>query len=78
MPALEILSSVFAAAWSFFTDVTVPGLGVSFSALLLAVIIIRFSLVLLRFVFGFGGGIGYRSSSARNPKISKNRKDDSF
>lgn len=78
MSALEILSSVFAAAWSFFTDVTVPGLGVPFSALLLAVIAVKISLALLRHAFGFGGDTGYRSSTSRNPKISDNRKDDSF
>lgn len=78
MPALDILTSVFSAAWGFFTDVTVPGLGVPFSALLLAVIAIKISLALLRHIFGFGGGTGYRSSTSRNPKISDDRKDDRF
>lgn len=78
MAALEVLTFLFPAAWGFFTDVTVPGLGVPFSALLLAVIAIKISLALLRHIFGFGGDTGYRSSTSRNPKISDNRKDDSF
>lgn len=78
MPALDILSSIFSAAWHFFTDVTVPGLNVSFASLTIALILIRISLGLLRQVFGIGGDTGYRSGSAKNPKISDNRKDDAF
>lgn len=78
MAALDILSSVFTGVWGLFAGVTVPGLGFSFADLLLGVIVIKISLALLRHVFGFGGGTGYRSGSAKNPKISNDRKDDSF
>lgn len=76
MVALEILSSIFTPIWGLFTGVQVPGLGVSYGAFLLAVIIARLSVALVRHVFGFGGGTGYRSGSARNPRISDERKGD--
>ena len=78
MAALDILSSVFTGTWGIFAGVDVPGLGVSFADLFLGVVIIKLSLALLRFVFGFGGDTGYRSGSAKNPKISDDRKDDRF
>lgn len=78
MAALDILSSIFTSAWGIFTGVAVPGLGVSFADLFLGVVMIRLSLALLRFIFGFGGDTGYRSGSAKNPRISDDRKDDSF
>lgn len=78
MAALDILSSIFTSAWGIFAGVAVPGLGFSFADLFLGVVMIRLSLALLRFIFGFGGDTGYRSSSAKNPKISDDRKDDSF
>lgn len=77
MVALEVLSGVFTPVWRLFTDVDVPGLGVSYGAFLLAVIIARLSVALVRHVFGFGGsGTGYRSGSSRNAKISDERKGD--
>lgn len=76
MVALEVLSAIFVPGWRLFTDVEVPGLGVSFSAFFLAIIIARISIALVRHVFGFGG-TGYRSgSSSRNAKISDERKGD--
>ncbi len=78
MAALDILSSIFTGTWGIFAGVPVPGLGVSFADLFLGVVMIRLSLALLRFIFGFGGGTGYRSGSTKNPRISDDRKDDSF
>lgn len=43
MVALEILSSIFTPIWGLFTSVQIPGLGVSYGAFLLAVIIARLS-----------------------------------
>lgn len=78
MAALEIVQSVFASVWSFFTDITVPGLGVSFAALFLAVVLVKLSLAVLRHGFGIGNESGYRSGSTRNAKISNERKGDEF
>lgn len=77
MVILDILSSLFPAVWSLFTDVEVPGLGVSFGTFLIAMIVIRISIMVLQHAFDFGGsGTGYRSGSTRNPKISNERKGD--
>ena len=78
MPALDVLASLFPAVWSFFTETMVPGLDVPFSSFFLAVIMIRISVGLIRHAFGFGGDAGYRSGTARDPKISDERKDDAF
>lgn len=76
MFALEIIQDLFTPIWSLFTEVAVPGLGVSCGSLLLAVIVIKISLAILRNGLGVGSGTGYRSGSARNPKISDERKGD--
>lgn len=78
MVALDIIKAILVPVWSVFTNNIVPGLGVPFSAFLIAGIIISFSIAVVRSGFGFGGGTGYRSGSARNPKISDNRKGDEF
>ena len=78
MPALDVLSSLIPAVWSFFTETMVPGLNVPFSSFFLAVVMIRISLAFIRHAFGFGGDAGYRSGTAHNPKISDDRKDDAF
>lgn len=78
MVILDILGSIFPAVWAIF-GLEYPGLGVSFGTLLIAVIIIRISISLIHDGLGVGGnGTSYRSGSARNPKISKERKDDAF
>lgn len=77
MVLVEIVQSVFTAAWGFFSDVMVPGLGVSFGSLLIALILIKLSVAIFHAVTGSGGS-GYRSGSSGNPKISDERKDDEF
>lgn len=77
MVLVEIVQSVFGAAWGFFSDVTVPGLGVSFGFLLIAFILIKLSVAVFHAATGSGGS-GYRSGSSSNPKISDERKGDEF
>lgn len=74
MTALSIIQSLIAPIWRLFTDVTIPGLGVSCATMLLAILIIRISISV--FHAAFGGGTGYRSGQCRNPKISDERKGD--
>lgn len=74
MTALSIIQSLIAPIWRLFTDVTIPGLGVSFATMLLAILIIRISISV--FHAAFGGGTGYCSGQSRNPKISDERKGD--
>lgn len=74
---LDMLGSVLSAVWGLFNGVTVPGLGFSFGSLFLAVLLIKISISVIQHGLGFGGsGTGYRSRSAKNPKISKERKGD--
>lgn len=77
---LDAISFIFTAVWRFFTDVEVPGLGVPFSALLIAVILVRLSVTLVSSGLGFGNssGTSTRSASTRNAKISDARKGDEF
>lgn len=78
MAALEIVQSIFPAVWRFFTDNTVPGLGVPFSALFVGILLAKLSLLIVRHALGIGSGTGYRSGSTRNPKISDSRKGDEY
>lgn len=75
MVALTIIQSLIAPIWKLFTDVTIPGLGVSCGTMLLAVLVIRSSVFVFHAAFG-GGGTGYRSGQSRNPKISDEREGD--
>lgn len=77
MTILDMLGSLFTSVWDLFNGVAVPGLGFSFGSLFLAVLLIKISISIIRHALGFGGsGTGYRSGSARKPKISDNRKGD--
>lgn len=77
MEILDILSAVFSAAWGLFTDIQVPGLGVSFASWFIALLLIGIAVKAAQYVFGFGGsGTGYRSGHSGKKYISENRKDD--
>ena len=79
MELVDVLGSLFGSIWKFFTDVTVPGLNVPYSALLVAVILIRLSVALVSNGLGAGNnGTGTRSGSSRNVKISDKRKGDEY
>lgn len=84
MVAVDIIRSILEPAWHLFTDTPVPGLSsdtltVTFADLLIGIILIRFSLGFLSSDFGIGRlGSVYRSGSAKNPKISKERKGDQY
>ena len=77
MEVLDILSTIFTAGWAFFTDIQVPGLGISFASWFIALLVIGISIKLVSFVFGFGGSdTGYRSSRGGKKNISEKRKGD--
>ena len=84
MVAIEIIREILTPAWRLFTDTPVPGLSseflpITFADLLIAVILIRFSVLLLSSGLGIGSiGSRYRSGSAKNPKISDARKGDQY
>ena len=84
MVAVDIIREILTPAWRLFTDTPVPGLSsdtltISFADLLIALILIQLSIRLLSLGLGIGGkGSGYRSGSAKNPKISEERKGDQY
>lgn len=69
---------VLSQCWRFF-GVQVPGFGFTFAQMLFGIAICVISLMVLKVFFGIGGragGMVYRASSSRRPKISENRKGD--
>lgn len=65
--------------WSLF-DITVPGFNFTFGGMWLGFLLASLSVLVVRFIFGFGGSHGERTrtSSTNRPKISKERRNDEF
>lgn len=66
--------------WKLF-GLYVPGFSFTFAQLWLGVLLASISVLVVKFIFGFGGGSGgesTRTSSTSDPKISKERRDDEF
>lgn len=67
--------------WSLF-GIYVPGFSFTFGQLWLGVTLASISILVVRLIFGFGGGgpRGYspRTSSTSRPRISKERRNDEF
>ena len=57
-PVKEVSENIFGNIWELFLSVKVPGLDISFAALLIALFLIRFSIRLFGFVSGFTGMSG--------------------
>lgn len=73
----SFIKSFLSNAWALFS-VPVPGFNFTFGQMLLSLSVINLSIVFMHIVFGFGSGKGtsYRTGSAKNPKISKEREND--
>lgn len=66
--------------WSLF-GIYVPGFSFTFGQLWLGVLLASISILVVRLIFGFGGGSrGYspRTGSTSRPRISKERRNDEF
>ena len=65
--------------WSLF-GIYVPGFSFTFGQMWLGVPLASISILIVRLIFGFGGGPGYssRTSSTNRPRISKERRNDEF
>lgn len=66
--------------WSLF-GITVPGFDFTFGQLWLGVLLASLSILVVKFIFGFGAGSNGdtpRTSSTNNPKIPKDRRNDEF
>lgn len=60
---METVFAVLRMAWGFFTDLTCPFLGISFASLFLGVMIVNFTIKLLRPLLGIGGSYTHGSMS---------------
>ena len=71
--------ALFAGIWNLF-DIQFPGFNFTFRQFWIAVALCGLSIRVIRVIFSFGGsgGESTRSSSTRNPKISKERRHDEF
>lgn len=68
------MATVFAVlrmAWGFFTDLTCPFLGISFASLFLGVMIINFTIKLLRPLLGIGGNYARGREHSLSRSISR-------
>ena len=71
------ISTIFGGAWELFS-LKVPGFPFSFGDIIIATSLATVALSLIRFAFGVSNGSGADSKgkSTRNPKISKERMND--
>ena len=79
MDLVTALGVWIGASWDFFTEITVPGLGVPIAVLFVAPFLALFGLRILGMALGldFGAGGGsYGTAKGGKVKISKERKND--
>lgn len=74
MSLLDAIGSLLIVCWKFFSEVSVPGLDVPFSALLIGGILIRLSISIKSSALGTSP----RSGGSRNVRISDKRKGDEY
>lgn len=67
------------SVWGLF-NIYVPGFSFTFGQMYIGIAICSISILVIRFLFGFGGSSGHssRTSSTDKPKISDERKNDEF
>lgn len=75
----QLGKSIFDGVWALF-GITVPGFDFTFGQMYVGIIFAGLSILVVKFLFGFGGSGGsrYRSGSTRNPRISPDRINDEF
>lgn len=76
----ELGQTFLSGIWSLF-GIYVPGFSFTFGQMWLGVLLASVSILVIRMIFGFGGGPrgdSPRTSSTSNPKISKERRYDEF
>ena len=72
--------TLLSGIWSLF-GIYVPGFSFTFGQMWLGVLLCSVSILVIRMIFGFGGGPrgeAPRTSSTSNPRISKERRRDEF
>ena len=76
----QLGKTLLSGIWSLF-GIYVPGFSFTFGQMWLGVLLASLSILVIRMIFGFGGGPrgeSSRTSSTSNPKISKERRHDEF
>ena len=72
--------TLMSGIWSMF-GIYVPGFSFTFGQMWLGVLLCSVSILVVRMIFGFGGGSrgeSPRTGSTNNPRISKERRHDQF
>ena len=78
--AAALGKALVSGIWSLFA-ISVPGFSFTFGQLWLGVLLASVSVLVVRMLFGFGGGQrgdSPRTSSTNSPRISKERRHDEF
>jgi len=78
--AAALGKALIGGIWSLFV-ISVPGFSFTFGQLWLGVLLASVSVLVVRMLFGFGGGQrgdSPRTSSTNSPRISKERRHDEF
>ena len=78
--AAALGKALMSGIWSLFA-ISVPGFSFTFGQLWLGVLLASVSVLVVRMLFGFGGGQrgdSPRTSSTNSPRISKERRHDEF
>lgn len=75
----EVADAIFGGVWKLLLGVDFPGIGVSIAAVVVSLILIRFSIRLFGFFTGFGMSSGDygRASNAIDKYKAKRIKEDS-
>ena len=74
--ASEAVRLVLSGVWKMF-DMIIPGTFLSVKSYMLGIFVLSFSIVILRYCFGFGDpNITYGARQSKNVKVSKERRGD--
>lgn len=72
---MSAIFSVLQMAWRFFTEVQCPFLGISFSSLFLGIMIVNFTIWLLKPLLGIGGSINKSYDRSIGKSVDTIRRD---
>lgn len=71
----EVAGTFFDGVWSLLTETDFPGLGVNIAAVLVSVLVIRFSIRILHYLTGFGSSSSDYGRAASHIEKLKSARD---
>lgn len=77
----DVASAVFGGVWRLLLETDFPGLGVSIAGVVIALVLIRFSIRIFSFLAGFGlsgGDYGRAATTAEKTKSDYDKKRGIF